>query len=83
MILRNKPKVTMRGSWAKSPKNHKALQGSTELQRMLVPLHFTNKENEVQRGKVTGSGSHSEVGVNLGLSQHWALSISPFSGPGL
>lgn len=43
----------MRGSWEKSPKNHKLHQGSKELQKTLVPFHFTNEENEVQSGNVT------------------------------
>lgn len=57
-----------------SPKKHRELRRWREFQRTLVPFHFTNEENEVQRGKETELRSHSEVGATPGLQ-------SPALGP--
>lgn len=58
------------------PKNNRELWGSKEFQRTLVPFHFTNEENEVQRRKLAEPRVHNEVESETGSLNAETLSTS-------
>ena len=68
MILRKKhhTEVTTRGSWGSHPRTTENSAGLQRVSKDASSISFTNKENEVHRGKVTEPRSHSEVGRESG-----------------